>query len=60
MESMLQCVADVEQFAKRPKLVQAIGGIAQLVKDTEEFVVKYCLQSELGMPIVISSPSLKT
>jgi hypothetical protein len=59
MESMLQYVADVEQFAKLPKLVEAIGEVAQLVKDTKDFVVKYCSQSELGMIIIPSFPSPK-
>jgi len=56
---MLQYVADVEQFAKLPKLVEAIGEVARLVEDTKEFVVKYCSQSELGMIIIPSFPSPK-
>jgi hypothetical protein len=59
MESMLQYVADVEQFAKLPKLVEAIGEVAQLVEDTQDFVVKYCSQSELGTMIIPSFLSLK-
>jgi hypothetical protein len=59
MESMLQYVADVEQFAKLPKLVEAIREVAQLVKDTKDFVVKYCSQSELGMLVLPSFPSPK-
>ena len=59
MESMLQYVADVEQFAKLPKLVEAIREVAQLVKDTNDFVVKYCSQSELGMLVLPSFPSPK-
>jgi hypothetical protein len=59
MESMLQYVADVEQFAKLPKLVEAIGEVAQLVNDTKDFVVKYCSQGELGMLIIPSFPSPK-
>jgi hypothetical protein len=54
MESMLQYVADVEQFAKLPKLMEAIEQVAELVKDTKGFVVKYCSQSELGMSIISS------
>jgi hypothetical protein len=56
---MLQYVADVEQFAKLPKLVEAIREVAQLVKDTKDFVVKYCSQSELGMLVLPSLPSPK-
>jgi hypothetical protein len=59
MESMLQYVADVEQFAKLPKLLEAIEEVAQLVKDTKEFVFKYCSQGELGMSIIPSFPSPK-
>jgi hypothetical protein len=59
MESMLQYVADVEQFAKLPKLVEAIGEVSQLVNDTKEFVVKYCSQGELCMSIIPSFPSPK-
>ncbi len=59
MESMLQYVADVEQFAKLPKLVEAIREVAQLVKDTKDFIVKYCSQSELGMLVLPSFPSPK-
>ena len=60
MESMLQYVADVEQFAKLTKLVEAIEQVAELVKDTKGFVVKYCSQSELGMSIISSFPSPET
>lgn len=59
MESMLQYVADVEQFAKLPKLMEAIGEVAQLVNDTKDFIVKYYSQGELCMFIILSFRSPK-
>jgi hypothetical protein len=55
MESTLQYVADVEQFARLRQLVEAIKEVRVLLKETEEFVIKYCSRGELGMfftPIV--------
>jgi hypothetical protein len=56
MESTLQYVADVEQFAKLRQLVEAIKEVQVLLKDTEEFVIKYCSRSELGTLITLIAP----
>jgi hypothetical protein len=60
MESILQYVADVEQFANLPKLVEAIRYVAQLVKDTKGFVTKYFSRNELGILVLPSFPYPKT
>jgi len=59
MESTIQYVADVEQFAKLAKLVEAIEEVKILVKKTEEFVVYYCSRNELGALVTLSLPSME-
>jgi hypothetical protein len=56
MEGAFQYVADVEQFARLRQLVEAIKDVKVLLKDTEEFVIKYCSRGELGMPITLIVP----
>ena len=60
MESTIQYVADVEQFAKLAKLVEAIEEVKILVKKTEEFVVYYCSRNELGALVTLSLPSMES
>ena len=54
MESTLQYVADVEQLLRQ--LVEAIKDVKVLLKETEEFVVKYCSRGELGMFFTLIIP----
>ena len=60
MESTIQYVADVEQFARLAKLVEAIEEVKILVKKTEEFVVNYCSRNELGALVTLSLPSMES
>jgi hypothetical protein len=59
IESTLQYLADVEQFARLAKLVEAIEEVKVLVKKTEEFVVKYCSRGELGALVTSSLPFME-
>ena len=59
MESTIQYLADVEQFARLAKLVEAIGDVKILVKKTEEFVVDYCSRNELGALVTLSLPFME-
>ena len=59
MERTFQYVADVEQFAKLRQLVEAIKDVKVLLKDTEEFVIKYCSRDELGRLITLIVPILE-
>jgi hypothetical protein len=52
MESMLQYVADVEQFARLAKLEEAIEEVKVLVTKTESFITKYCARGELGVSVI--------
>jgi hypothetical protein len=54
MESMLQYVADVEQFARLAKLEEAIEEVKLSVKKTERFITKYCARGELGVSVISS------
>jgi hypothetical protein len=58
MESTLQYVADVEQFARLAKLVEAIEEVRTLVKKTETFVIKYCSRGELGNVLSLHALSI--
>jgi hypothetical protein len=59
MQSILQYVADVEQFAKLDKLVEAIEEVRVLVNKTEEFISKYYSRGELGVPVTSSFLSIE-
>jgi hypothetical protein len=52
MACTIDYVVDVEQFARPVQLVEAIKELKALVKETEDFIRKYCIRDELGMPSV--------
>jgi hypothetical protein len=55
MASMLDCIADVGQFAKLTQLTTAIEDLQSIITDTTNFIIKYTSHGESGMRGLISS-----
>jgi hypothetical protein len=49
MACTIDYVVDVERFARLVSLVEAIEELKALVRETEDFIRKYCIRDESGM-----------